>query len=125
MLQHLTTFIYLCVMTREIIAYGDQYKEFMMGLSEAERNKILRALLLFTDNERIPSHYIKYIEDGIYEFRVTYINNEFRIMFIYDGDTLVVLFNAFRKKTKKTPRNEIIKAKQLRDNYFKDKETSK
>ncbi len=97
----------------------------MAELSEAERNKILRALLLFTDNERIPAHYIKHLEDGIYEFRVTYINNEFRIMFIYDGDNLVILFNAFRKKTQRTPRKEIIKAKQLRDNYYQEKEAEK
>ena len=109
-------------MIREIIAYGGQYQEFMSGLSVAERNKILRALLLFTDNERIPAHYIKHLEDGIYEFRVTYISNEFRIMFTYDGDKLVVLFNAFRKKTQKTPRKEIQKAKILRENYFKEKE---
>ena len=110
-------------MIREIIAYGDQYQEFMNGLSAVERNKILMALLLFTDNERIPAHYIKHLEDGIYEFRVTYIiSNEFRIMFTYDGNKLVVLFNAFRKKTQKTPREEILKAKKLRDNYFKEKE---
>lgn len=95
---------------------------FMESLSEAERMKILRALLLFTDNERIPAHYIKYIEDGIYEFRVTHINNEFRIFFIYDGDKLVILFNGFRKKTQKTPRREIEKAKKLKEAYLKEKE---
>ncbi len=109
-------------MIREITAYGGQYQVFMESLSEAERMKILRALLLFTDNERIPAHYIKYIEDGIYEFRVTHINNEFRIFFIYDGDKLVILFNGFRKKTQKTPRREIEKAKKLKEAYLKEKE---
>ena len=51
-------------------------------------------------------------EDGVYEFRVTYGNNEFRIFFIYDGEKLVILFNAFRKKTQKTPRKEIELAKE-------------
>lgn len=46
-------------------------------------------------------------------------------MFIYDGEKLVVQFNAFRKKTQNTPRKEILRAKQLRDNYYKDKETKK
>lgn len=118
------TFVYLCGMVREIIAYGEHFKRFMETLSEAERNKILRALLLFTDNERIPAHYIKHIEDGIYEFRVTYINNEFRIFFIYDGQKLVILFNAFRKKTQKTPQSEIKKAKSLKEEYFREKEES-
>jgi phage-related protein len=93
----------------------------MAKLSEKEQLKIRRALLLFSDTERIPSHFIKYIEDEIYEFRVNYGNNEFRIFFIYDGDRLVILFNAFRKKTQKTPQNEIAKAKRLKTEYYNDK----
>jgi phage-related protein len=108
-------------MIREIIAYKDYYSDFMAKLSEKEQLKIRRALLLFSDTERIPSHFIKYIEDEIYEFRVNYGNNEFRIFFIYDGDRLVILFNAFRKKTQKTPQNEIAKAKRLKTEYYNDK----
>ena len=77
----------------------------MSKLAEQERKKILRALLLFETEDKIPYHYIKYIRDGVYEFRVTNFNNEFRLFFIYDGDTIVVLFNCFKKKTQKTPIN--------------------
>jgi phage-related protein len=108
-------------MIREIIAYKDYYSDFMSKLSEKEQMKIRRALLLFSDTERIPSHFIKYIEDEIYEFRVNYGNNEFRIFFIFDGDRLVILFNAFRKKTQKTPQKEIAKAKRLKQEYYNDK----
>ena len=69
----------------------------------------------------MPSHFIKFIRDGIYEFRVNYGNNEFRIFFIYDGDTVVVLFNAFKKKTQKTPDNEIKKAIKLKEEYYATK----
>jgi phage-related protein len=93
----------------------------MAKLSEKEQLKIRRALLLFSDTERIPSHFIKYIEDEIYEFRVNYGSNEFRIFFIYDGDKLVILFNAFRKKTQKTPQIEITKAKRLKKEYYEYK----
>ncbi len=108
-------------MVREIIAYKDYYSEFMAKLNEKEQMKIRRALLLFSETERIPSHFIKYIEDDIYEFRVNYGTNEFRIFFIYDGEKLVILFNAFRKKTQKTPRSEIAKAKRLKKEYYEDK----
>ncbi|WP_455667132.1 type II toxin-antitoxin system RelE/ParE family toxin [Phocaeicola sp.] len=64
---------------------------------------------------------IKFIRDGVYEFRVTYGNNEFRIFFIYDGDTIVVLFNAFKKKTQKTPDSEIKKAIKLKEEYYATK----
>lgn len=108
-------------MVREIIAYKNYYRDFMEKLSEKEQLKIRRALLLFSDTERIPAHFIKYIEDDIFEFRVNFGNNEFRIFFIYDGITLVILFNAFRKKSQKTPRNEILKAKRLKQEYYEDK----
>ena len=93
----------------------------MDKLGEKERMKIRRALLLFSETERIPSHFIKYIDDDIYEFRVNYGSNEFRIFFIYDGEKLVILFNAFRKKTQKTPRSVIAKAKRLKKEYYEDK----
>lgn len=108
-------------MIREIIAYKHYYQDFMAKLSEKEQMKIRRALLLFTDTERIPAHFIKYLEDDIYEFRVNYGNNEFRIFFIYDGERLVILFNAFRKKTQKVPRSEITKAKRLKQEYYEGK----
>ena len=99
---------YLCTM-RKIIAYKNYFSDFIKKLSTDEINKIRRALDLSKVEDRMPRHFIKFIRDGIYEFRVTYGNNEFRIFFIYDGDIVVVLFNAFKKKTQKTPDNEIKK----------------
>ena len=37
------------------------------------------------------------------------------------GETIVVLFNAFRKKTQKTPDNEIKKAIKLKEEYYETK----
>lgn len=93
----------------------------MSKLSKEEANKLRRALDLFKVEDRIPRHYIKYLTDGIYEFRVNYGNNEMRIFFIYDGDTVVVLFNGFKKKTQKTPDREIKKAIKLKKEYYEYK----
>ncbi|MBO7565932.1 MAG: type II toxin-antitoxin system RelE/ParE family toxin [Bacteroidales bacterium] len=109
-------------MKRKIIAYKNYYSDFMSKLAEQERKKIQRALLLFETEDKIPYHYIKYIRDGVYEFRVTHINNEFRLFFIYDGDTIVVLFNCFKKKTQKTPKSEIDKAVKLKEEYYESKQ---
>lgn len=106
---------------RKIIAFKSYFFDFIKSLSKAETDKIMRALDLLKTENRIPTHYIKYIRDGLYEFRVTFINNEFRIFFIYDGNVVVVLFNAFRKKTQKLPSNEIEKALRLKQEYYETK----
>lgn len=97
---------------KRIVAYKGYYAEFMAKLSEQERRKIMRALLLFETEDKIPHHYIKFIRDGIYEFRVNYGNNEFRLFFTYDGDTI---------KTQKTPKSEIDKAVRLKNEYYEHK----
>ena len=73
------------------------------------------------EKEKMPHHYIIYIRDGLYEFRVTYGNNEFRLFFIFDGEQIVVLFNCFRKKSQKTPKKEINKALKLKGEYYEQK----
>jgi len=108
-------------MVKRIIAYGGYYQTFMASIPKEGREKIQRALLLFSDNERIPSHYISFLRDGIYEFRVTYIHSEYRLLFIYDNDTMVILLNCFQKKTQKTPNREIEKAIKLKEEYYAEK----
>lgn len=103
---------------RKIIAYKNYFSNFIKKLSADEAGKIQRALDLFKVEDKLPRHFIKFIRDGIYEFRVAHGNNEFRIFFIYDGDTIVVLFNAFKKKTRKAPDDEINKAIKLKKEYY-------
>ena len=81
----------------------------------------MRALDLLVTEDKIPHHYIKFIRDGVYEFRSNYGNTEFRVFFIYDGNTIVVLFNAFKKKTQKTTDSEIKKAIKLKEEYYATK----
>ena len=80
--------------------------------------KIVNTLDLLSSMGRLPSHYIKYIRDGLYEFRITCINTEYRVLFIYDGDTVVVLFNAIKKKTQKLPNSDVEKALRLKQEYY-------
>ena len=103
---------------KKIVTYKHYFWDFIGTLSKEECRKIQRALDLLKVEDKIPRHFIKFIRDGVYELRVNYGNNEFRIFFIYDGDTVVVLFNAFRKKTQKTPDNEIRKAIRLKEEYY-------
>ncbi len=108
-------------MTRDIIAYKGYYKDFMKKLSNKEALKVQKALLLLRTEEKIPYHYIKHLKDGLYELRVTFGNNELRLFFIYDGNTIIILLNGFKKKTQKTPKNEIEKALKLKKEYYEIK----
>lgn len=76
--------------------------------------------------ERIPSTYLKFIENtnGLFEIRVKFGSDIFRVFCFFDEGKLVVLLSGFQKKTQRTPRKEINRAERLMQEYFdnKDKE---
>ena len=106
---------------RKIIAYKNYFSGFLEKLSMQEKEKLLRSLDLLTTEDKIPHHCVKFIRDDIYEFRSNYGKTEFRVFFINDGNAIVVLFNAFKKKSQKTPDNEIKKAIRLKEEYYATK----
>lgn len=103
---------------KQILAYKSYYLDFMSSLSESERLKIRKALLLLESDNKVPYHYIKYLRDGIYELRVRHAGNEFRIFYFYDGDVIIILLNGFKKKSQRTPDRELEKAIRLRNEYY-------
>ena len=103
---------------RKIIAYKDYFGDFLKKQPMQNQLNIVNTLDLLSSMGRLPSHYIKYIRDGLYEFRITCINTEYRVFFIYDGDTVVVLFNAIKKKTQKLPNSDVEKALRLKQEYY-------
>ena len=111
-------------MKRKIIAFGQYYKEFMASLNDKERLKIKYILSLLETNDRLPIKFIKLIKDGLYELRIEYSSNIYRIFFIFDDYKIVVLFNGFQKKSQKTPSGEIEKALKIKEAYYGDKQSS-
>lgn len=77
--------------------------------------------------DRIPEKFLKHLEgtDGLYEIRVEADGNIYRIFCCFDKGNIVVLFNGFQKKTRKTPKQEIELAERLKTEYFKIKEIQK
>ena len=73
--------------------------------------------------EKIPSEYFKHMEgaEGLYEIRVQFGNDIFRIFCFFDEGKLVVLTNGFQKKTQKTPKKEIEKALKIKEEYENEK----
>lgn len=75
---------------------------------------------MFTILERVPGKFFKSIEGikGLFEIRIEYESNIYRIFCCFDKGNLVVLFNGFQKKSQKTPTKELHKAKKIMDEYF-------
>ena len=59
--------------------------------------------------------------DGLYELRISYNGNIYRIFFIFDEGQIVVLFNGFQKKPPKPPPSEIEKALKIKEEYYEYK----
>ena len=110
-------------MKRKILTYGGYFESFMSTLKEKEQEKILYGLLLLKTLDRLPVKFVKHLRDGIYELRTEYSGNIYRVFFIFDQGTIVVLFNGFQKKTQKTPQNEIEKAIKIKEAYYADKQS--
>ena len=121
--NYLKTFPYLCAMRRRIIAFGTYYHDFMKTLSEKEGKKIKYILSLLEREDRLPTKFIKHIQEygNLYELRMRYENNIYRVFFIFDNDCIAVLFHGFQKKTQKTPKSEIEKAVKIRAEYYEYK----
>ena len=64
----------------------------------------------------------KYLEDGIFELRTAFARKIARSVYIYQKGAKIILTHDFIKKTEKTPRKEIERAKKLRSLYHKGKE---
>ena len=58
---------------------------------------------------------------GLCEVRVEVESNIYRIFAFFDKGNLVVLGNAFQKKTQKTPKIEIEKALIIMKEYYNEK----
>jgi phage-related protein len=104
-------------MKRKIIAYKDYYKEFFKAQNAATQEKILYGMLLLKTQDRLPSKFVKPIRDGLYELRIEWLGNIYRIFFCFDEGWVVVLFNCFQKKSQKTPQKEINLALKLKAEY--------
>lgn len=77
--------------------------------------------LLQDNGTRLGENITKHLEDDIWELRP---GNNRVFYFFFENDTFVLLHH-FRKKSQKTPRREIEKAKNERIDYITQKENNK
>ena len=108
---------------REIRFFKHYFNEFYVAQSDKVRKKIAQTLVWLQTLVRLPASILKSIEGrkGLFEIRVEFGGDIFRIFCCFDEGSLVILFNGFQKKTQKTPPNEIEKADKLMKEYFDNK----
>src|SRR5260221_13319461 len=110
-------------MPRTIITYGNYFMDFYSVLAKDVQEKIDWVFELVKIAEKIPKKFFEHLTstDGIFEIRIEYESNIYRILCFFDKGNIVVLINSFQKKTQKTPPNEIKLAEKLKNQYFIDK----
>lgn len=101
----------------------DEANRFMEGLDGKTVKKIIYNVELAEkeNNARL----FKKLRDGIWEFRIYYFGNQIRLLAFWDKseghNNLVLATHGFIKKIDKVPGNEIERAINIRENYYKEK----
>lgn len=108
---------------RNVVVYKHYFIGFKKTLSLGTLKKIYQIFLYIMTLDYIPANYMKAIKGvpGLYEIRIEDNGNLYRIFCCFDEGNLVVLFNAFQKKTQKTPRSEIDKARMIMKDFYENK----
>ena len=107
------------VTERQIIFHQQYFKDFYLEQTDKVQDKFDYVFRIIRTVEKIPEKFLKHMEgtDGLYEIRIEVSSNIFRVCCCFDKGNLVVLFNAFQKKTQKTPKQEIEKALKIKEQY--------
>lgn len=105
-------------LVRQVIAYKRYFLDFYENQTDDVQQKIEWTLNLLRTIDRIPQKYFDHITgtEGLYEIRVEFGGNIFRIFSFFDEGNLIILGNGFQKKTQKTPRVEIKRAIRIKRN---------
>ena len=108
---------------RTVITYKNYFEDFLAKQRQKVREKIFWTFLLMEEIQKIPENYLKHLEgtEGLYEIRIQVSSDIFRIFCFFDEGKLVVLANGFQKKTQKTPKQEIVKALKIMEEYYEGK----
>ena len=85
-----------------------------------QHKQVAQYIQLLADyGTRLGENVTKHLEEDIWELRP----GKNRVLFFYFKNNTFILLHFFRKKTKKTPRREIEKAKAERDDWKTRKES--
>ena len=104
---------------RQVLFYKHYFEEFYLAQNRKVQDKIIWTIRLIESHNQIAEKYLKHItgRKGLYEIRIQYSSEIFRIFCFFDESKLIVLMNGFQKKSQKTPQKEIDKAISIKQAY--------
>ena len=111
---------------REIVFYRTDSGEcpiekFLDALTSQQARKVAWVLQLIEELDVVPVQYFKKLvnTDGIWEVRVPFGGNIFRLLGFLERGNVVILAHGFQKKTQETPKKEIKIAENRKKGYLK------
>ena len=94
-------------------------EEFLKMLDVKMRAKLLGIIKILQEKgNRLREPYSKHLDDGIFELRGKVGSDISRVLYFFYYNKKRILTNGFIKKTQKTPKMEIDKAKKYRSDYL-------
>ena len=107
-------------MTRVIIFHKEYFLDFYRTLDDKVKAKIQYVFELIKQVDGVPEKFLAPISgsEGLFEIRIEYQSNIYRVFCCFDEGRIVVLFNGFQNKTQKTPKEEIERAVRLKKKDF-------
>jgi phage-related protein len=94
-------------------------EDFIDGLDIKMKVKLLGTIDILEEfGNQLREPYSKHLSDGIFELRVKFASDITRVLYFFYVGEKIILTNGFVKKTQKTPKSEIDKAKKYRDEYL-------
>jgi phage-related protein len=108
---------------RQIIFHQNYFIDFYLEQTKNVQEKIEYVFKVIRTVQNVPKKFLDHMSgtNGLYEIRVEFESNIYRIFCCFDKGNLVILFNGFQKKSQKTPKKEIDLALKLKEEYFNQK----
>lgn len=103
-----------------VYANKKEFEKFLKSLPEKDAAKLLMTIKVISDNGlsvAAEMQWTKKIDDNLFEIRSRFSNNSVRAIYFYKEENKYVITHGFKKKSMKTPKKEIARAKSIRDNY--------
>ena len=103
-------------MRKKAIYYEDErnsrpVEEFINGLEFKTKAKVLARIEFLEERwQELRRPYVDTLEEGLYEIRVIFSGNQIRVIYAYMFKDYIVLLHGIIKKTKKVPRDDMLKA---------------